>query len=857
MRKFLCKSLVLLAAICFGTINVAAQDLMTGTGTVKMTVVNYDDPEMVYGVLDTISVGYNKTPSVGGTIGWGNASWGVNKFGIMKADVSFVPGTVQKATLKMKVSGADDRRTTGWGVALTDNEWADDLSYATAGSWTVSALLNGGNLVWSTTKAKAVFDPVQLDVTEAFSGGQSTATFIIFQTAAGVCYMTEPVLEVEYEPYEATGAAYDFEGEATNMFTDASRISSAIVTDEQLGSNVLQFTAANNCQNGYGFSYYSFSDLINQPALVTAEFDYYNEAGSRAILTLGDAAVRGADGGCTKNTYGSKGAIFRIGSDKSNAFINDIILPQADKTTVTSQKLWDETKGDSISLSDISIVYGLCNRWLHVFLSANIDARTISWKVTAEVLDTPEGDVNRDGEVGIGDIVAITNIMAGIEEDAVKIAAADVNRDGQVGIGDIVAITNIMAGATEGGDEVPAAARKAAAKKVVVISEGTASFWQADAQTLSQIDVFAWINNSMSGKIDNLSITNNKSNAVFADYTVKYVDGEGNEIKEARTGNGQVGKFVSLLDSDKASIVVDYEGEDGIDGKMKYIYVSDDSETTSIEAEATVITVNYRKADVYAGVLNCMIDGQSGANARLAMFSGFKFFEGDNYYVYPPRGYGKDGVYYFTGATGSYNGVTFTFPGSLNSRTLNGVVTYIGQLNYAAVDSVAYYSDFERLALPVEDEGNGTGLGYLVGTVNSWWSFSGGIFDRFSQGRGIRLDAGSYVYTEPIAEAATYKVTIYGRNDVSGGDPNPYALGFIREGSDIVELFTELTIPEWGSATTGPNVVENVAIPAGAKLVVMNTNADAASKISLDDISLTITGDFTEPAVSVYEPGVE
>ena len=57
-----------------------------------------------------------------------------------------------------------------------------------------------------------------------------------------------------------------------------------------------------------------------------------------------------------------------------------------------------------------------------------------------------KGDVNLDGQVGIGDIVAITNIMAGIETDPGMVSRADVNGDTQVGIGDIVAITNIMAG---------------------------------------------------------------------------------------------------------------------------------------------------------------------------------------------------------------------------------------------------------------------------------------------------------------------------------------------------------------------------------------------------------------------------
>jgi autotransporter-associated beta strand protein len=56
------------------------------------------------------------------------------------------------------------------------------------------------------------------------------------------------------------------------------------------------------------------------------------------------------------------------------------------------------------------------------------------------------GDVNNDGQVGIGDIVAITNIMAGLTTDEETIQRADVNGDDDIGIGDIVTITNIMAG---------------------------------------------------------------------------------------------------------------------------------------------------------------------------------------------------------------------------------------------------------------------------------------------------------------------------------------------------------------------------------------------------------------------------
>ena len=77
---------------------------------------------------------------------------------------------------------------------------------------------------------------------------------------------------------------------------------------------------------------------------------------------------------------------------------------------------------------------------------ARIDGGTSSPGYLSEYGATLLGDVNGDGQVGIGDIVAITNVMAGIETDPATVQRADVNGDTAVGIGDIVAITNIMAG---------------------------------------------------------------------------------------------------------------------------------------------------------------------------------------------------------------------------------------------------------------------------------------------------------------------------------------------------------------------------------------------------------------------------
>lgn len=65
--------------------------------------------------------------------------------------------------------------------------------------------------------------------------------------------------------------------------------------------------------------------------------------------------------------------------------------------------------------------------------------------INYEVNGVVPGDANKDGKIGIGDIIAIENIMAG-KTDGYDLDAADANQDGQVSSEDIVSIINFMAG---------------------------------------------------------------------------------------------------------------------------------------------------------------------------------------------------------------------------------------------------------------------------------------------------------------------------------------------------------------------------------------------------------------------------
>lgn len=103
------------------------------------------------------------------------------------------------------------------------------------------------------------------------------------------------------------------------------------------------------------------------------------------------------------------------------------------------------------------------------------------------------------------------------------------------------------------------------------------------------------------GYISSIVVYTPKAGAEFVTYTIKYVDEEGNEIATSSTGSGMVGAQASLSSDDKNSIWTA--------DSVKYIYVSDDSESQTVAADGTtVVTVKFRKAEVVSFKLDAFAD---------------------------------------------------------------------------------------------------------------------------------------------------------------------------------------------------------------------------------------------------------
>ena len=375
-----------------------------------------------------------------------------------------------------------------------------------------------------------------------------------------------------------------------------------------------------------------------------------------------------------------------------------------------------------------------------------------------------------------------------------------------------------------------------------VFTPGKVDYWQADADECTQIDCFGYVNNNIS-YIDNLSVTNaqDPEDKYAEDVKILFVDHEGNELKDAKVISARVGTIVKLAGADKASFF-------NADKSKKYIFAFDNAQYNPVAEKGTVIKAVFREAETCYAVLNCVIDGTTTTLYRFYDTEKYNFLEGDNLTLHPSRCYGKDGAYYVTKAT-DWNGVQFTFPGTIAPTVSGGKTVYIGTLNYELDESIVYFANFEDLALPKEDAGYGTGLGQLEGTVTNWWNWTNAYWTRFDGGRSINLGADSYVWTEPIAEAGTYNVVIYGRNNIyynkEGYEiPNPYKLG-LRDAAGKV-TYLDVEVPAWGGSVTGESVVEGIEIPAGSSIVVYNDGAKITAKdgtelekdLSFDDIKV-------------------
>jgi len=95
---------------------------------------------------------------------------------------------------------------------------------------------------------------------------------------------------------------------------------------------------------------------------------------------------------------------------------------------------------NSWSYTRLGHIDGLTESQLRTFLKAGESNISVTLSITAPAAGI-KGDVNGDGEVSIGDVSALIDVLLGGHTDT---AMADVNDDGEVSIGDITKLIDIL-----------------------------------------------------------------------------------------------------------------------------------------------------------------------------------------------------------------------------------------------------------------------------------------------------------------------------------------------------------------------------------------------------------------------------
>ena len=117
-----------------------------------------------------------------------------------------------------------------------------------------------------------------------------------------------------------------------------------------------------------------------------------------------------------------------------------IVVKQAGQVTISASRLdCSATLIDNLTNLKYDLATEVC--------TFNCEAGTFDdrFVLTINEQEVLLGDANNDGNVTIGDIVSVVNIIAG-NTGNYNLKAADANKDGTISVGDIVAIVNIMAG---------------------------------------------------------------------------------------------------------------------------------------------------------------------------------------------------------------------------------------------------------------------------------------------------------------------------------------------------------------------------------------------------------------------------
>lgn len=357
------------------------------------------------------------------------------------------------------------------------------------------------------------------------------------------------------------------------------------------------------------------------------------------------------------------------------------------------------------------------------------------------------------------------------------------------------------------------------------------------------------------------SITVENPSASAVAYTVKYVDGEGNELKKATEGSADAGSSIIVSEVEKAAIYTD--------GK-KYVYASDDSEGLTVNADGTtVVTIKFAESEVYNYTVNFVAgDVTKSVNGKV--------FAGEAAKVYVPRYiFDEANKTLYSYKTAYEFNYTFT-PASDNAvenLTFNAEETNSNAYFFSEAEDIEGVTPYEDGFTQIRMANGAVGIADSVavaplkpGIYTLTSSSRSGSTDFYVDGEKVfNLTSTGAVVTETSDEFTVKENTkLFAKNVLNSNNSNYFDYVLIRKTGDYKYLDVESTLPDTLKYVKGtpedekPKLSEYVKVSTNALKTVAAFYTTAKVEAGADKATAQYTAYETEDAAkaAMSEPGL-
>ena len=356
------------------------------------------------------------------------------------------------------------------------------------------------------------------------------------------------------------------------------------------------------------------------------------------------------------------------------------------------------------------------------------------------------------------------------------------------------------------------------------------------------------------------SITVENPSASAVAYTVKYVDGEGNELKTATEGSADAGSSIIVSEVEKAAIYTD--------GK-KYVYASDDSEGLTVNADGTtVVTIKFTESEVYNYTVNFVAgDVTKSVNGKV--------FAGEAAKVYVPRYiFDEANKTLYSYKTAYEFNYTFT-PASDNAvenLTFNAEETNSNAYFFSEAEDIEGVTPYEDGFTQIRMANGAVGIADSVavaslkpGIYTLTSSSRSGSTDFYVDGEKVfNLTSTGAVVTETSDEFTVKENTkLFAKNVLNSNNSNYFDYVLIRKTGNYKYLDVESALPDTLSYVKGTPEDEK---PKLSDYIKVSTNAIETAAIfytakveaGADKAAVTYTDYLSEDAAkaAMSEPGL-